>query len=165
MKKGINIAIIMVLVALGLSVFLYLNNKSEETQLKTVFMDSFIVFEEFEMKKDYDKRLEGEIGTEQAELDALGVQLNAMTDPLKIAALKKEFTVKKLAFDEKFNAVSQQYTSEVYKRLNDYIKAYGKEHQYGVILGSSGQGSVMYVDEKQDVTKDLIQYINQQYAK
>jgi len=165
MKKGNYIVIVIALVSLGLSVFLLLNKQSDEVQLKTVFMDSFLVFEEFEMKKDYDKRLEGEIGTEQAALDALGAQLNATTDPLKIAALKKEFTVKKLAFDEKFNAVSQQYTSEVYKRLNDYIKAYGKKHHYGVILGSNGQGSVMYVDEKQDVTKDLIKYINQQYAK
>lgn len=165
MKKGIYITLIGALVISVLAAFLFLNNNSKETQLTTVFMDSYLVFEEFEMKKDYDKRLEAEIGTEQAELDAIGAQLNATTDPVKTAVLKKEFTIKKLAFDEKFNAVSQKYTNEVYKRLNDYIKAFGKEFHYGVILGSNGQGNVMYVDEKQDVTKELIKYINQQYSK
>lgn len=165
MKKGIKIAIVSSVVSIGLLVVVYLNKSSDTTQLKTVFMDSYMVFEEFEMKKDYDKRLEKEIVNEQAELDAIGAQLNSSSDQLKIAALKKEFTVKKLAFDKKFNAISQQYTNEVYKRLNGYIKSYGKKNHFGVIIGSNGQGNVMYVDEKQDVTKDLIQYINLQYTK
>jgi outer membrane protein len=127
-------------------------------------MDSFSVFEEFSMKKDYDKKLEMELGLEQASLDSLGSKLNAIQDPVKLAVLKKDFTVKKLAFDEKFNGLSQQYTNEVYKRLNEYIKAYGKEHRYGMIIGTNGQGNVMYVDKGQDITKDLIGYINQHYS-
>lgn len=164
MKRLTYITLILALTSAGLSLFLWLKNDAADEQRATVFMDSFMVFEEFQMKKDYDKRLEAEIGAEQQELDAIGAELSATTDPAKIDALKKDFTVKKMAFDEKFSAISQQYTAEVYKRLNEYIKAYGKEQHYGLILGSNGQGNVMYVDQKQDVTKDLITYINKKYT-
>lgn len=164
MKKLTYITLILALASAGLSLFLWLKKDTNEGQLNTVFMDSFMVFEEFQMKKDYDKRLEAEIGAEQQELNAIGAELSSTTDPAKIDVLKKDFTVKKLAFDEKFSAISQQYTAEVYKRLNEYIKAYGKDRHYGVILGSNGQGNVMYVDQKQDITKDLIKYINKKYT-
>jgi outer membrane protein len=164
MKKLTYITLILALSAIGMSLFLYLKKDTIDGQRTTVFMDSFMVFEEFQMKKDYDKRLETEIGAEQKELDAIGAELSAATDPAKIDALKKDFTVKKLAFDEKFSAISQQYTAEVYKRLNEYIKAFGKERHYGFILGSNGQGNVMYVDQQQDVTKELIKYINKKYS-
>jgi len=164
MKKLTYITLILALASAGLSLFLWLKTDSDQKQRTTVFMDSFMVFEEFQMKKDYDKRLETEIGAEQKELDAIGTELSAATDPAKIDALKKDFTVKKMAFDEKFSAISQQYTAEVYKRLNEYIKAFGKEQHYGFILGSNGQGNVMYVDQQQDVTKELIKYINKKYS-
>lgn len=164
MKKLTYITLILALASAGLSLFLWLKPDSDQKQRTTVFMDSFMVFEEFQMKKDYDKRLETEIGAEQKELDAIGAELSVTTDPAKIDALKKDFTVKKMAFDEKFSAISQQYTAEVYKRLNEYIKAFGKEQHYGFILGSNGQGNVMYVDQQQDVTKELIKYINKKYS-
>lgn len=166
MKRFAIVVSIAMLLFAATTIYLLLKGSPSATAAEhnTVFMDSYLVFEEFEMKKDYDKRLEMELGMEQASLDSLGAQLNAATDPLKVAALKKDFTVKKLAFDEKFQALSRQYTDEVYKRLNGYIQAYGKEKHYKLILGSNGDGNVMYVDTTLNVTKDLISYINQQYT-
>lgn len=153
------------IVVMLLAFFVTSCSEDKKSDEHIVFMDSFKVFEEFEMKKDYDKRLEAQVGADQMGLDSLGAQLNATTDPAKIAALKKEFTMRKLAFDEKFAGISEQYTSEVYKRLNEYIKAFGKKKGYSIILGSNGQGNVMYVDDKNDITKDLITYINKEYTK
>jgi outer membrane protein len=166
MKRTAVIALVLALISTGICCYLLFGKSSDLPSGKpTVVMDSYMVFEGFDMKKDYDKRMEKEMSLDQGELDKLGKALNGERDPLKIEALKKTFTQKKLAFDEKFGQLSEQYTNEVYKRLNDYIKAYGKEKGYGVIIGSNGQGSVMYVDEKQDITKDLIRYINEQYNK
>jgi len=166
MKKYLILFITTTIVLLGALLFMLMSGESsaDNMQKKTVFMDSYRVFEEFLMKKDYDKRLETELAAAQSGLDSLAAELNAALDPLKVAALKKDFTVRKLAFDEQFNRISQQYTSEVYARLNDYIKAYGKKHSCGIILGSNGQGNVMYVDKGQDITKDLIAYINERYS-
>ncbi len=135
------------------------------TDQPIVFMDNFKVFEEFEMKKDYDLRLEKELGAERSQLDAMATKLNGVKDPLELAAGKKELYVAQQTFDQKFEVVSEQYTNEVYKRLNTYIQSYGKKNNYRMIMGSNGQGSVMYVDTTANITVDLIKYINSEYAK
>jgi outer membrane protein len=166
MKKYLTLFVITTLAFAGLSAYLIFGKASApaSNEQKVVFMDSYLVFEEFKMKKDYDRKLEKELQTDQASLDSLGRMLNGAKDAMKIGALKKEFTVRKMAFDEKFKELSQQYTSEVYVRLNEYIKAFGKQHRYNMILGSNGDGNVMYVDNQQDVTKELIAYINETYS-
>ena len=51
MKKFLILLTILTCVSLGLSVFLLTQkNRESDHQLKTVFMDSFSVFEEFTMK-------------------------------------------------------------------------------------------------------------------
>jgi outer membrane protein len=130
-----------------------------------VFMDNFKVFEEFEMKKDYDAMLEQQLGTEQSKLDSLSTILNGLKDPLEIAKQKKTLFEAQQVFDQRFGGLSDKYTQEVYQRLNKYIQAYGKQNGYRMIMGSNGQGSVMYVDTTANVTADLIKYINKEYTK
>jgi outer membrane protein len=149
----------------GLVVAYFIISSTDSSTLKrTVVIDNFKVFEEFQLKKDYDKKIEKEFAFDKASLDSLGNTFNTLKDPYAIDALKKEFALKKQQFDQKFQAISQQYTSEVYARLNDYIKEYGKKKGYGIIIGSNGQGNVMYRDETEDVTKDLVKFINDKYS-
>ena len=52
---------------------------SSEDRLKSIgFMQNIKVFEEFAMKKDYDKIMEDEMKNEMNLLDSLGVLLNAL---------------------------------------------------------------------------------------
>lgn len=150
----------------GLAVWLFFDNGQDTSAAKsTVVIDSFKVFEGFQLKKDYDAKIEKEFASEKAALDSMGYKFNTLKNPLEIDALKKQFVLKKRQFDEKFQAVSQKYTNEVYQRLNDYIKDFGKKNHYGVIIGSNGQGNVMYRDDAMDVTDKLIAFINQKYSK
>jgi outer membrane protein len=132
---------------------------------KIVFMDNFKVFEAFEMKKDYDKMIEKQLGSEQLQLDSMASVLNALQNPVQIDVKKKQLFEAQQAFEQRFQSLSDQYTQEVYARLNTYIKAYGKEKGYTMIMGSDGQGSVMYVDTTVNITTDLIRYINKEYTK
>jgi outer membrane protein len=132
---------------------------------KIVFMDNFKVFEEFEMKKEYDQMMEKQLGADQLQLDSMANVLNAQKDPVQIASYKKQFFEAKQSFDQRFGALSDQYTKEVYTRLNSYIQEYGKQKGYSMIVGSDGKGSVMYVDTTVNITADLITYINKAYGK
>lgn len=138
---------------------------NDAPEKEIVFMDNFKVFEQFEMKKDYDQLLQQEMGGEQQRLDSMTTALNSLADPLQIDRQKKQLYEAQQQLEERFGAQSDQYTKEVYTRLNTYIKAYGKQHGYRMILGATGQGSVMYVDTTADITTDLIRYINTEYAK
>lgn len=147
-----------------LAAYFLIGSKDSASFKRTVVIDNYKVFEEFDLKKDYDKKIEKEFAFDKASLDSLGNTFNTLKDPYAIDALKKEFAIKKQQFDQKFQTISQQYTSEVYARLNDYMKEYGKKKGYGIIIGSNGQGNVMYIDKTEEVTEDLIKFINDKYS-
>jgi outer membrane protein len=144
--------------------YFVMESKDSVGSKRTVVIDNFKVFEEFQLKKDYDKKIEKEFASDKASLDSMGNVFNTLKDAYAIDALKKQFAIKKQQFDQKFQAVSQQYTNEVYVRLNEYIKEYGKKKGYGIIIGSNGQGNVMYIDKTEEVTEDLISFINDKYS-
>ncbi len=45
--------------------------------------------------------------------------------------------------------------------MADYAKAKG----YQLIIGTSGKGTVMYGDEKMNVTTDILELLNKDYSK
>jgi len=51
----------------------------------------------------------------------------------------------------------------IWKRLNPYIAEYGKEKGYAYIYGANGTGNVLYADEGEDITDELIEYVNKRY--
>lgn len=158
MKRYLSLLIVPVL----FSVFSCKQEKEENKSV--VFMDNFKVFDQFEMKKDYDKLIETSLMIEQNEIDSLSVKLEK-PDAQDKADLTETLRLKQEAFQIKFSELSKKYTAEVYARLNTYIKDYGKQKKYSIVLGANGQGGVMYVDDKVDITNDLIKYINKEYAK
>ena len=141
---------------------------SSEDRLKSIgFMQNIKVFEEFAMKKDYDKIMEDEMKNEMNLLDSLGVLLKGnvdQQDSLLIYKLKKDYFLAEQLYNSKFEQLSTKYTTEVNERLNTYIKEFSKEKGYIFILGSGGQGNVMYVEETHDVTEELIKYVNNKYS-
>lgn len=139
-------------------------SSGDDTQ-EVVFMDNFKVFEEFEMKRDYDAMLEKELGGERSSLDSMARALESLKDQTELARKKTELYEKQQLFEQKFGELSDKYTKEVYSRLNKYIESYGKERGYKLIVGSTGDGNVMYVDTTVNVTDDLLKYVNKEYNK
>lgn len=156
-QTGIFLALVVLFTACGAS--------SETPPSRIVYMDNFKVFEEFEMKKDCDKMLEKELSAERTNLDAMAAKLNSQAPGLEADKQKKEFYLAKQAFDEHFGKLSDKYTNEVYARLNEYIQDYGKQQGYTMIMGSNGEGSVMYVDSLVNITPQFITYINKEYTR
>lgn len=133
-----------------------------------VYMDSFKVFEEFQMKKDYDVKLESDLKNEIAQLDSLSKSIENKSkslDTLGLYKLRTEYYFIEQNYNNKFQELSQQYTREVNSRLNEYVKDYSKKHSYDFVLGNSGQGTIMYADSSKNITESLIKYINEVYEK
>ena len=140
---------------------------SKESNKPIVFMDSFKVFADFEMKKEYDSLLylnQKDLGDE---LDSLARILEAynslnVSNPM-IDKLKTKYFILQDSLNQIINSKSNEYTNKVYSRLNELVSEFGTEMGYGIILGSDGKGSVMYVDTFQNVTNQVILFINNKY--
>jgi outer membrane protein len=133
--------------------------KNEE---KVVFVDNYKLFEEFEMKKSLDKKIEKEFAIEKQKLDQMAIAFqNAI--PKEKEKLKQDYVLYESKFNETFTKVSDEYTKEVYSKLNEFIKEFGKKNNYDIIIGTGGQGNIMYVDTNVNITNKLIKFVNTKF--
>lgn len=168
MNKKIGIYIV-IIVIIGIVLFLFLGKGKEENfKDRVVFIENNKVFEEFQMKKDYDRILEKDLMRESQTLDSLGTIVNGLSQDPKASSVvlemekEKYFSYKKV-FEERFSKLSKEYTAQVYERLNTYIQEYGKMKGFRMVVGANGQGNVMYVDKSADITTDMISFCNKKY--
>jgi len=92
---------------------------------------------------------------------------------------RKEMTKKELALKEELLATKQQqisnYQQAIHKQLqeedqkvtqtvindiNDFVKEYGKDKGYQIILGATGAGTIMYADKATDLTPEILEKLN-----
>lgn len=59
--------------------------------------------------------------------------------------------------------LSERYTADIWRQINESVSAYGSEHGYDFIFGASGDGNLMYARTANDITDDVIRYINRKY--
>ena len=67
------------------------------------------------------------------------------------------------AVQKQLQEEDQKVTQTVINDINDFVKTYGKEKGYEIILGATGSGTLMYADEATDLTKDVLTQLNAQY--
>lgn len=70
-----------------------------------------------------------------------------------------------LAFEQYYTLSSQQISKSVWERLNPVIEEFGKERGLRLLIGANGAGNVLYGDKANDMTDELIKYINARYEK
>lgn len=173
MKSGATISLwVVAVLALGLSgLALYkavYGNKVGYIELATVFND-------FEMTKEYKKKLDVVVNARKTITDSLELNLKAQSRALsgggKVSnAAAEDFQYNREVYIEKAKqyqednmALKQQYDTEINKQLNQYIKEYGDKHHYRYIYGAEGSGVLMYAIEGDNISKEVTHYINERY--
>lgn len=153
---------------IALLTFAMLSSCGEEEVVSNeiVYVNNAKVFGEFEMKKDYDLKIESDLKTDALYLDSLAVKIkNAGLDTMGLYRARTDYYVAKQTYDRKFEELSTQYTNEVNSRLNKYMKKFAEKNGYEMIISSQGNGTMMYVSDRVDVTDKLIKFINKKYQK
>lgn len=166
MTKGKN-----VFVSLLLTVIISACSTKEEM----VWIELGKTFEAFEMKKELEQKYNK---TEQARkviIDSLQFELQVLTRQIKaekgkdkeklaLYEVKREhYYRQKEAFENENAVLQQQYNAQILTQLNQYLKDYGEKKGYGYILGADGNGNLMYATDKNNITEDVILFINEKY--
>ncbi len=162
----INSIILLVLLAMGI----YSLSQKE----KNVYLDTAEVFNGFKLQKELRTKLENVQSARQAILDSIQLRLTAISsssdfDPQnpgeEFFSLRGLYQQRQKQFEEDNQRLSNEYDRQIWNQLNQYVKDYGKEHNYTIIFGANGQGNIMYASETRDITKELIDYINNKYER
>jgi outer membrane protein len=166
--------IVLVFGAITLSIFQF------ATRPKIAYVNLTKLYNEFELKKQLETQLNVVQQVRQKTLDSLELGLNALSRNLKVMdertdsktysltasefdTRRQEYMYRQKSFSEDNATLTQQYTGQIWKQLNQYVKDYGEAHGYTYILGGDGSGNIMYSEGKEELTQELIVYTNDRF--
>ncbi|MCW3071742.1 MAG: hypothetical protein JWO44_1632 [Bacteroidetes bacterium] len=171
MKKRKFLMILAGLVLIVVSGFTGFTMKSKSA---IAYVELETVYNNFKMKKELEAKLTNVQQMRKNILDSLKIQLKALSYSIKsekdeeaihsYQVKKQEYLAKQQSFEEDNQATTQAYSAQIWKQINQYTKDYGKSNGYTMILGSDGDGNLMYADEQKNITSEISDYIDKRYA-
>jgi len=170
MKKLPLINLVLIIIVGAITIYLAFGGTSK----KQAWLDLNKLYNEFEMKKELDKKF---LATENARkkiTDSLELDLKLVFTQLQKDEKNKElinvfetkreyFLTRKQQLDEDSQQNRDQLYEQILNQINQYIKDLGKSENYSIIFGADGRGTVMYADDKIDITNHAIEFINKKY--
>jgi outer membrane protein len=127
------------------------------------------------LKKELESKLMKVKNQRQAVLDSLEFELKVIskeiyagknTDKNKLTVFetkREQYLVKKQEFSEDNENLSAQFDEQIFRQMNQYVKDFGEKKSYSYIFGANGQGVLMYAKESEDITDEVLKYINERY--
>ncbi len=133
---------------------------------KTAFVELNKVFDGFKYKTDGETQYNTIAASRQRVLDSLEADLIGAQrggDDSKAKIIQEEYLSRQSRMEEENNILSQEITKRVWSQLTQYIMDYSKEQNYNYVFGGNGDGSLMYGDERFNITKEVLEYVNKRY--
>lgn len=174
MKKSI------VLIALAVSIVSCNEKPAGVKEIKTAYVDTSKLMEEYTEAKDLEakyktkseemgRELEAEINKFKAE--ASNFQKNAQANgqawaQQKGAELQKREQQLSYAQDAMLRQLREEQGVEadsMVSKVKRFIKDYGKKNGYAYVFGTGEAVSILYAEEKYDITKEVTKLLNDQY--
>ena len=173
MKKSL------VLIAIAFSI-ISCNKTAEVASSKTAYVDTSKLMSEYTEAKDIEakykakseemgKELEAEVARFKTE--AASFQKNAQVNGQAWAQQKgAELQKREQQLQYAQQSIAQQLQQEsgveidsVVSNVKKFIKTYGKEKGYTYIYGTGEAATILYAEDKYDITKDIIKLLNDKY--
>ncbi len=157
----------MVIVLVGLTSFMVYKRS-----FKYQWINTYKVYNEFDLKKQFQKKSETIFLHRKMILDSLELEIKYLYTNLNegdkslftdFELKKKRYLAKKHQFDEDNIELEKQYNEQILTQLNQYLVDYSKENDIEMLLGADGKGTIIYADDKYDVTEDVVRYVNQKF--
>ena len=135
------------------------------------------VYDSFKGKREIEKELKSIEAKQNGVLDTLKLSITALEEKRNGSSASEKANIQnQLDFKLKeyqrlvreftnYNSEeSQKHIDGLLKQINEYVKEYGKKNNYAYIFGAAGNGSLMYANETDDLSEDVIKFINKKYA-
>ncbi|MTH17880.1 OmpH family outer membrane protein [Flavobacterium sp. LC2016-01] len=169
------------LVIIGLSILaVSCNQTAEVKEVKTAYVDTSVLMKEYTEAKDLEAKYKAQAEEKgrqlQAEItrfkqDAANFQSQAQANGQQWAQQRgAELQKREQQLGYAQQALSQQLQQEsgvemdsLISGVKKFIKDYGKKNGYAYIYGTGDAASILYAEDKFDITKDIIKELNDKY--
>lgn len=153
-----------------------------QEQSKIGFVDNGKLINGYQKKIDVEGQFQVEIDAFNKRVDSLGKSFQSQAAQLQ----EKDPQMQQKSSQDQYQALAQQYQQfqqqsqmeeqqiqrkgqsqidTLIKDVRSFVKDYGEKHGYSFILGSNEAGSVMYGEEKYDLTQEILDALNAEKKK
>ncbi len=163
-------------VALGFLITMQFMSKDDSI----VYVDSIKLMNGYSGMKEARKAYEAKVTVWKTNLDSLKVELDEkikdyQSKQAKLSAKEKQLTEELLQskqqqfmdyqqiISEKVQKEDQELTTSVLGKVNDYIKKYGEDKGYGIIMAATQYGNIVYSKKGKDITDEVLEGLNKEY--
>lgn len=141
---------------IGLGVYVFFNANPD----KKAYVVNQRVFDEFKGKQELEAKLGALKSKHKSALDSMAEGIQKQAASREQLAQYQE-TLRTFEFEQQ--ELSSRYTADIWKRINQYVSDYGKTEGYDFIFGATGDGGLMYANDVDDITDEVILYLNKRY--
>jgi outer membrane protein len=132
------------------------------------------VYNQFELKKDFQKKYERSHTERKKKLDSLAIDIRMLgqkidgrkgKDTADIGLFRRKRSLyfeNRRMLNQDDSAQMKQYDEQILEQLNQYVKDYGNQHHYKFIFGN-GNGNIMQADSALNITGVVSKYVNERY--
>ena len=170
---------VLVIIALSISV-IACDKKAEVKEVKTAYVDTSKLMSEYTEAKDLEakykaqaeekgrlleaeiNRLKQEASNFQAQAQANG-QAWAQQKGAELQKREQQLGYAQQQLSQQLQQESGKEMDSLVSGVKKFIKSYGKEKGYSYIFGTGDVASVLYAEDKYDITKELIAALNEKY--
>jgi outer membrane protein len=173
MKKTILI------VALAFSVFAC-NKSADVKEVKTAYIDTAKLMEEYTEAKDINEKYKAkseeagrkfEVAEANFKADADYFQKNAQANgqawaQQKGSELQRRQQELQYAAQSMAQQIQMEHGREIDSLVTDvkkFIKDYGKKNGYAYIYGTGEANTILYAEDKYDITSEMVKLLNDRY--
>ena len=120
------------------------------------------VFNDFKGTVEAESKLEHLRKLHKADLDSLASKIETSDKVLLGKQLQVYGEIKDKYYQEE-QSLLKEYTNQVWAQINQYVKEYGQQNEFSFIYGATGSGALMYASETENLTEEIIVFINNKY--
>ena len=158
------------------------NEKAEVAEVKTAYVDTSKLLDEYTAARDIEEKYKAKSEEMGKELDDAVAKFKAEASSFrsnaqikgqawaqqKGAELQQREQQLSMAQQAMLRQLQQESGAEMdtlVKGIKSFIKDYGKEKGYACIYGTGEAATVLYAQEKYDITPELVKLLNDKYKK
>lgn len=123
------------------------------------YVDIGKLLDEYHFKKDLEKKTNSDLLRIKNVIDSLRMLKNTQNN----IQIDSNINRLEILFSNYYTKSNEEISKKVWDRLNPAIKNFGEKNKINIIIGANGTGTILYGNNEQEVTGELIKYVNTIY--
>lgn len=137
---------------------------------KLAYVDTITLFENCKMKKELYSQLEQKKKVYDLRLDSIysvfkgqEIESRKETASMQNGNVEATYLIERKKVEEEMLENINLSNEQIWTFINQNVSEYSKLNKIDYLFGANGQGNIMYANEEENITKEVLKFIDDKY--